>query len=46
MAAKPAVARAEQPQVRNLAARLLEAQTAETEAMVAMLADRGAAPLQ
>lgn len=40
-----AAARAELPQVRNLAARMLEAQSAETEAMITMLAERGAAPL-
>lgn len=42
---RDAAARAENPQVRNLAARMLEAQTAETETMIAMLAQRGVAPL-
>ena len=42
---RDAAARAELPQVRNLAARMLEAQRAETEAMIIMLAEWGAAPL-
>lgn len=43
---RDAAARAEPPQVRNLAARMLEAQTAETATMIAMLADRAATPLR
>ncbi|MDQ3153658.1 MAG: DUF305 domain-containing protein [Actinomycetota bacterium] len=40
-----AAARAQVPQVRNLAAQMLTAQTAEIVAMTEMLADRGAQPL-
>lgn len=40
-----AAERASQPQVRNLAAQMLAAQTAENELIQRMLSDRSAAPL-